>query len=249
MAILGHQGALKLQREPAAPSTLLVADLNLSTNKILLLDNAFMSGDQVTLTRPTGNLPLTGASSNTGTYFINRDALDLISFYTSALGAVNAAASQLVTFTGDSWTTLTISQTTPPRKFVADLSDWRLDLDAAAIDTTPIGVRFGENIKDLVTGAGSISFNVERRSSNTIMNALDTLELLLLTGPGAKVNAQFWLLDSRTDKPCGDLTTGSIYYEADILFVSSNVTTTAEDLIKGAANFATTEDINLRIGT
>lgn len=242
-------GALRLQREPASPRTLNVTDLNLGLSKILLLDNAYMSGDQVTLTVSTGTLPLTGAVSNTGTYYINRDTLDRISFYNTALGGINALPGNLITFTNDTWTTMSISQTAPPARYMADLESFRLDLDCAAIDVTPIGVRFGENIKDLITGAGSITFHVERRSTDLLTNAIDILELLLLTEPGAKVSAQFWLLSNRAASTCGTLAPGSIYYETDILFVSTNVTSTPEDLIKGAANFATTEEIYRRIAT
>lgn len=248
MAILGDMGALSLQREPAAPGVLRAADLDIAGNRVLLLDGAYMTGDRVTLSL-AGGLPLAGAGS-TATYWIHRDSLDRISFHLLPEDAINNA--KRVGFTSTTWTDIAISQIEPPRKFVADIREWNLDLDSQAIDTTPIGVRFGENICDLVTGAGSFRFLIERRSDDEIMNALDLLQLLFLTGPGSKASANFWLQTEREGIGCNELLPGSIYYEADILFVASSVQVTPEALIEGAVNFATTSedrDIALRIST
>jgi hypothetical protein len=100
-----------------------------------------------------------------------------------------------------------------------------------------------------VTGAGSFRFLIERRGNDEIMNALDLLNLLFLTGPGAKVAAQFWLQTYRDSNGCDELLPGSIYYEANILIVASSVQVTPDKLIEGAVNFATTEEVNLRIST
>ena len=246
MAILGDFGALALQREPAAPGVLKAADLDIATRKVLYLDGAYMTGDRVTLTL-AGGLPLVGAGSSSATYWIHRDALDRLSFHANAVDAINNR--NPIGFTGSAWADITIAQLAPRQKFVADMREWTLDLDSPAIDTTPIGVRFGENICDLVTGAGSLRFFIERRSDDEIMNALDLLNLLLLTGPGSKVAAQFWLHTGRSANGCGELLPGSIYYEADILIVASSIQVTPDKLLEGAVNFATTEEVGLRIST
>jgi hypothetical protein len=245
MAILGDFGALALQREPAAPGVLKAADLDLASRSVLYLDGAYMTGDRVTLTL-AGGLPLAGGTGS-GFYFVHRDALDRLSFHSTATDAINRR--NAIGFTSSTWADITIEQVVPPVKYVAEIREWNLDLDCAVIDTTPIGVRFGENIKDLVTGAGSFRFLVERRGSDEIMNALDLLNLLLLTGPGAKVAAQFWLHTGRGSNGCDELLPGSIYYEANILIVASSVQVTPDKLIEGAVNFATTEEVNLRIST
>ena len=246
MAILGDFGALALQRELAAPGVLKAADLDIAARKVLYLDGAYMTGDRVTLTL-AGGLPLAGAGGNSAAYWIHRDALDRLSFHASAADAINSR--NAIGFTGSTWADITITQFAPPQKFVADIREWTLDLDSAAIDTTPIGVRFGENICDRVTGAGSFRFFIERRGDDEIMNALDLLQLLLLTGPGSKVAAQFWLHTGRGTNGCGELLPGSIYYEADVLIVASSIQVAPDKLIEGAVNFATTEEVNLRIST
>jgi hypothetical protein len=245
MAILGDYGALALQREPAAPGLLRAADLNLGTRSVLYLDGAYMTGDRVALAL-AGGLPLQGAGASE-TFYIHRDALDRLSFHDFPEDAINGR--NAIGFTGSSWTDITIEQVAPPMKYVADVRDWTLDLDCAAIDVTPIGARFGENICDLVTGAGSFRFLVERRGDADIMNAMDLLNLLFLTGPGSKVAAQFWLLSERGSNGCDGLLPGSIYYEANILIVASSVQVTPDKLIEGAVNFATTEDVAPRIAT
>jgi len=245
MAILGDMGALSLQREPAAPGLLRAADLDMPNSRVLLLDTAYMTGDRVTLSL-TGGLPLTDAT-DTETYWIHRDSLDRISFHLLAQDAINNV--NRVAFNSSTWADIEIEQVAPPRKFVADIREWNLDLDSAAIDTTPIGVRFGESICDLVTGAGSFRFLIERRSDDEIINALDLLQLLLLTGPGSRASANLWLQTERAAIGCNELLPGSIYYEADILIVASSVQVTPDALIEGAVNFATTEEIALRVST
>jgi hypothetical protein len=247
MAILGDSGRLVLQRQPGLPATLLRTDLDVASSSVLLLDTAYQTGDQVTLSS-ADTLPLLGVGASSGTYWIRRDLLGRISFYPSPTAAINGRRDLQIRFNDAAWTELDIVQTLPPPQYVADILEWKLDLDAAAIDVTPIGVRFGENIKDLVTGAGSLRFQIERTNDDAVMNAIDTFNLLLLTQAGAKVSAQFWLLQDRPVIGCSELLPGSIYYECDILFVASSVTVTPDALIEGGVNFATTEEINLRIG-
>jgi hypothetical protein len=242
MPILGDRGALALQREQSAPGVLKAANLNLSGNKVLFTDPSYMTGDQVMLAL-AGGLPF-AAGGTSGIAWIHRDSLDYLTFHETAADAINNR--NVIAFNSTSWDDITIAQTAPPQKYVADIREWNLDLDCAAIDTTPIGVRFGENVVDTVTGAGSLRFLIERRSNDAIMNALDLLNLLLLTGPGKKIAAQFWLSTDTESGSC-ELLPGGIYYEANILIVASSVQVTPDALIEGAVNFATTEDVALRI--
>ena len=243
MAFLGNYGALSLQREQASPGVLRSSDFDTVTSSVVFIDPAYMTGDQVTLTL-AGGLPISGAGTS-GNYWIHKDSLDRISFYTTPEKAVNGVGR--LGFIGNSWADITIAQVQPPMKFVADIREWSFDLDAAAIDTTPIGVRFGENIRDLITGAGSFEFLVELANDTTIMTSLELLNLLFLTGPGGNATAQFWLNTNRESDGCDGLLPSSLYYEANILIVSSSVQIMPDDIVKGVLRFATTEDIALRI--
>jgi hypothetical protein len=243
MAFLGNYGALSLQREQANPGVLRSADLNTLTSSVLFVDPAYMTGDQVTLTL-TGGLPISGAGASAN-YWIHKDKLDRISFYTVPENAVNGVGR--LGFIGNSWADITIAQTQPPMKFVADVREWSLNLDVAAIDTTPIGVRFGENICDLVTGTGSFQFLVGLGNDTTIMTSLELLNLLFLTGPGGKATAQFWLNVDISSDGCDGLLPSSLYYEANILIVSSSVQIKPDEIVEGVLRFATTEDVALRV--
>jgi hypothetical protein len=243
MAFLGSYGALSLQREQANPGVLKFANYNAPTSSVLLLDPAYMTGDHVILDL-AGGLPFEGATA-TEAYWIHRDSLDRISFYQFPENAINGVGR--LGFTPGTWDDITISQTQEPRKFVGDVREWTLNLDAAAIDVTPIGVKFGENIRDLVTGAGSFRFLIKLRNDVKIMSSLELLNLLFLTGPGGKATAQFWLNVDTSGDGCDGLLPSSLYYEANILIVSSSVQITPDAVIEGVLNFATTEEVALRM--
>lgn len=243
MAFLGDSGALTLQRELAAPGVLEVSNFSVSGNSVVFLDNAYMTGDQVLLSL-SGGLPIAGAGPS-NMFWIHRDNLDRISFHNSPQDALNNK--NRAVFNSDSWADISISQIQQPSKLVADIREWKLDLDCSVIDTTPIGVKFGENICDLVTGTGSFEFLVEMRNDDAIMNAIDLLNLLLLTGPGSKAYAQFWMHKNKPGSTCSGLLPGAIYYEANILIVSSSVQLRPDEIVEGVVTFATTEDVHFRI--
>ena len=75
--------------------------------------------------------------------------------------------------------------------FVCNLRSWSFETNTNAIDTTPIGVRFGEAVKSIVTGTGNLDFMVDRRDRD--WNGLKTMRLALLTDKGSKAKAQFVL--------------------------------------------------------
>ena len=130
-------------------------------------------------------------------------------------------------------------------EFVADMGGWKFETDAAAIDTTPVGVKFGEAVKGNVTGSGSFDFII--RNSTTPLNSLSLLRLVLMTEKGCKATAQFWIYKD-TESDCPTEIPGSLYYEAEILLTSSSIAVVASDLVKGSASFAVTGPIKLRLG-
>jgi hypothetical protein len=134
----------------------------------------------------------------------------------------------------------------PHWEFVCDLQEWSFDTDAAAIDTTPVGVKFGEAVKSLVTATGTLNFYVDRRAID--WDSSDLLKLVLLTQRGCKAHAEFWVSMQRDGDMCKGILPGDFYYEADILMVRSGVSVRAVDYTTGTINFATTGEIALRTG-
>lgn len=258
------------------------------------------------------------AADNAGTFFIHRDQLDRISFYSDSFSAINGEVGDRIPLSRVDWGNLIIAPsgtsdydnaivkcagdigayrfsditdeitlisicddapqylipeagTEPydnadilPRGWIAgrqwltqcDLKDWSLELQALNVETTALGQRFGESVKSIVTGGGSLNFFVERRiSKNPAIDGLassdstNLLQLLLLTEKGCKAEAQFWMIEDRdTSGNCQNLAAGDLFYECEILITQSAVNCRPTELIAGSCQFATTGTIALKIG-
>jgi hypothetical protein len=130
------------------------------------------------------------------------------------------------------------------------VEEWSIQLDAAGINTTSVGDKFGDNIKSIVTGGGTFDFQVERASSEENYDTTSLMRLLLLTEKGYKAQAQFYMIyDRQYNGARPELLPGDLYYECDILITNSAVNTRAGEIIVGTANFVTTGPIQLRMGT
>jgi hypothetical protein len=146
-----------------------------------------------------------------------------------------------------------------PRNFVnidggvwtiqTQLTEWALNLTAPEVDITSVGEKFGDSVKSLVTGGGTMDFLIDRlvtgeneRDSTVLLN------LLLLTEKGCKAQAEFYMI---VDRPEGGATLlpGDLFYETELLVTSVAVNTRATDIIAGSLNFVTVGEIALRMGT
>lgn len=129
----------------------------------------------------------------------------------------------------------------------AYLSNWTLNLSAPEVDTTALGERFGESVKSLVTGGGSMDFLIEYAAlDNNRNDSTSLLKLLLLTQKGCKATAKFYMFKDRAEM--GFVLPGSLYYETDLMITSEAINTRAEDIIAGSLDFVTVGAINLRMG-
>ena len=247
-------------------------------------------------------------------YFIYRDKLDRLSFYTSRAAALNGATNQRITLykvdfngliispsgsaeyqnaialcagdvgeysfsdTQDEITLDSICDYAPtytlpaatnteydnaeitPRSAVntegdgtlwtiqADLSEWTLNLSAPEVDTTAVGERFGNSVKSIITGGGTMDFLVERRDTgDNERDSTQLMRLLLLTEKGCKADAQFWMAKDRT--AVDTILPGDLYYETQLLVTSIAINTRAGDVIAGSLNFVTVDEVALRMGT
>jgi len=128
-----------------------------------------------------------------------------------------------------------------------ELSGWTLNLSSPEVDTTSIGEKYGDAIKAIVSGGGTMDFSVERKSYTANEDPTVLMRLLMLTEKGCRTDAQFWMIDDRT--ATGDLLPGDLYYETEILITSVAINTRAGEIIAGSMNFATVGDIALKMGT
>lgn len=139
-----------------------------------------------------------------------------------------------------------------PWEFVCEMKSWSLETDGAAVDTTCLGNKWGENIKSLVTGGGQIDFMVDRLYENDeSRDSTALMRLALLTEKGSKADAEFFLIVNRPDEgtKSGRLP-GDLFYEASLLVTSMaiSVRAGADEAVVGSARFVTTGPIELREG-
>jgi hypothetical protein len=143
----------------------------------------------------------------------------------------------------------------PYWQIMCGIKEWTLELDAPSVDTTAVGEKFGEAVKSLVTGGGSIDFFVEKQCcEEEIGDGLLIMQLLLMTEKGSKAHAEFYLIDRgasdtacdtrTTCGDCGDLP-GSLYYSTDILVTRNAINMRPTDLVAMTGNFVTTGEIKL----
>ena len=129
-----------------------------------------------------------------------------------------------------------------PYKCVADIREWSLELDAPAVDTTGVGTKFGEAVKSLVSGGGTIDFLVDRACHENLEEPEVLMQLLLMTKQGAEANAKFYLVNTGED--C-DQVAGSLYYECKILITRNAINLRPTEIVACTATFVTTEEIKL----
>lgn len=131
----------------------------------------------------------------------------------------------------------------------AHLREWTLNLSAPEVDTTSVGELFGDAVKSLVTGGGTMDFIIDRADFGANhQDSTALLALLLLTEKGCKASAQFWMLSDRPETD-SHLLAGQLYYETQLMITSNAINTRADDIIAGSLNFVTVGEIALRMGT
>lgn len=133
-----------------------------------------------------------------------------------------------------------------------DLSEWSLNLTSQEVDTTALGERYGDSIKAVITGGGTLDFLVRRHHTVDGQNVIKQdstllMRLLLMAENGCKADAQFWMIDNQ-DAVC-DLLPGSLFYSSRLMITSIAINTRATEYIAGSANFVTVGKIDLRAGT
>ena len=178
-----------------------------------------------------------------GEYYVHVDEFDRVTFYETLESSLDGSASGRVPILQVGWESLVMS---PVEDFDADwsflcnLRSWSFETESSAIDTTAIGVKFGEAVKSIVTGSGNLEFLIDRR--DTKWNAIKTMRLAMLVDKGSKARAHFFLTQDD-----GGLDGKAIYYEADILIVASSISLRVDEAIPGSASFATTGPIALKV--
>jgi hypothetical protein len=152
------------------------------------------------------------------------------------------------------------SQLVPPPvsqgfKLQAWLEEWSLRLSGNEVDATPLGEKFGDSVKALITGGGTLNCLLEHSYKRDEQDSTALMQLLFFLEKGCKSKAHFYM---SKDRELGEVDQlgepgytygGSIYYEAEIIITTSSVNTRADGVIALTCDFVTTGEIALRMGT
>lgn len=135
-----------------------------------------------------------------------------------------------------------------PWVLICGVTEWQLTMDAPAVDTTGVGEKFGENVKSVVTGGGSLNFFLDRQADDRSQGPTILQKLLLATEKGSKAEIELWVIADRDVTGCDSRLSGDLYYRMEGLIVQSGINTRAAGLITGSAQFVTTGEIKLLEG-
>lgn len=184
----------------------------------------------------------------TANVYIGIDQLGRATFYSSRAAALNGGPTGRSQLAPVDFDTLTVTPIDNDWLVLLDLTKWTLNTDAASVDQTGLGARFGESVKTLLTGGGDLEFFADRKSRSGAADTTMLLNLLLMVERGCKAEARFWMLNDRPAMNNSELLPGDLYYQAEILILGSSIQTAAAELISGAARFVTTGAIMLQVG-
>ena len=135
----------------------------------------------------------------------------------------------------------------PYWQILCDIREWSLELDAPAVDCTSVAEKFGNSVKSLVNGGGSVEFFIDRVCREEEQSdGLDLMKLLLMTEKGCEAEAEFWMIDrAGCGVDCDGLIYGDLYYKTQILVTQTAINLRPTEMVAGTANFVTTGDIRL----
>lgn len=135
---------------------------------------------------------------------------------------------------------------------LCEIREWSLNLDAPSVDTTGVGEKFGNSVKSLVSGGGSVEFFIDKKCyEDGVDNGTYLMRLLLMTQmDGCRAKAKFYMMTGKEScgVACGGSLGGNMWYETDILVVQNAVNLRPDEMVAGTANFVTTGEIKLQMG-
>lgn len=124
-----------------------------------------------------------------------------------------------------------------------DLTSWAFNINAQNLDTTSIGELYGDSVKAIATGAGTLEFILENKDKENEQSSLVLHRLALLTQSNYKASVKLYIYKQRTGTQ-GQVD-GSAFYKCEIIIVESSINVTATDIITGSASFLTVGEYDL----
>ena len=181
-------------------------------------------------------------------FYAHLDQVGRLSFYSSRAQALLGATSDRIDIFAVDFGQLKIQAVVTEDDWYIQslLREWSLNLTAPEVDTTGVGEKFGDSVKSVISGGGSLDFIVDRKSTPNEQDPTALMNLLLMTEKGCTADAEFWMITDRT--ATADLLPGDLYYETQLMVTSMAINTRPDEIIAGSLNFVTVGDISLRMG-
>lgn len=128
------------------------------------------------------------------------------------------------------------------------IEKYRFNTSGNIVDTTGLGDKFGDSIKTLITGEGTMDFYINLFEDTSQQDSDPLLRLALMLDQGARANVRFYLREPQTLEPYGTRTpyTGVLYYETTILLSDTVLDCSAGDVVTASSDFVSIGRINLR---
>lgn len=218
------------------------------------------SADQGSFYTQSAATPMYLVASQTGLLqelevHVGKDQFDTISFYSSRSDALSGAeADRLGLFNVDFKSlTLQVLADEEDWRIQGSLGEWTLNLSAAEVDTTSVGEKWGDAVKSIITGGGTLDYLIDRFFREAEEDPTILMNLLLMVEHGCEVDAQFWLIKEREDSgycQTSDyrLLAGSLFYETTLLVTANAMNTRPDSILAGSVSFVTIGQIALRMG-
>lgn len=186
--------------------------------------------------------------TTTQDFYAYLDQVGRLSFYTSRAQALLGDTSDRVDMFNVDFGNLNIQAIVATDDWYIQslLREWSLNLDAPEVDTTGVGEKFGDAVKSVVSGGGSLDFIIDRKDTANEQDPTALMNLLLMTEKGCTADAEFWMITNRT--ATASLLPGDLYYETQLMVTSMAINTRPDEVIAGSLNFVTVGDISLRMG-
>lgn len=186
--------------------------------------------------------------TTTQDFYAHLDQVGRLSFYTSRSQALLGATADRVDLFDVDFGSLQIQAIVATDDWYIQslLREWSLNLDAPEVDTTGVGEKFGDAVKSVVSGGGSLDFIIDRKDTANEQDPTALMNLLLMTEKGCTADAEFWMITNRA--ATASLLPGDLYYETQLMVTSMAINTRPDEVIAGSLNFVTVGDISLRMG-
>ena len=256
---LGSQGEIELQRVFEADPilvTLKPGDVNASKNRFSSRFSAFgpdvlLTGDQVLINRTDGGVLdlITGSTKNGTSKFIHVDQVGGIRLYNTFAQAVTGSPTNAVALSSPS-SDYELKIRVEQSKFrkLAQVTDYELNTEREAVDTTALSDDFRNRVSSLMSGSGRITCFWDYTGNTNDELPMYLGELLLRSQVGSKFRGRFYVKRSGYNASgVAARADDAIWYETDGILTAVALQFSTSNVVQMTADFITTSQIELKV--